>query len=142
VLVFERGYVSGDQTQMNEAVELACRAVDEAGLGTALHLPYRRSGDADDLAKVIDATREAVTPLPADDPGRPGLLADLAEAIRQRYEQHGEVIDLDEAVGLARAALALAPPEHGVHPAVLHTLALALKAAMSAPPPGPTCRSR
>ncbi|KAM4057148.1 CHAT domain-containing protein [Hirsutella rhossiliensis] len=66
--------------------------------------PQLDSGEA-----AIDLFRQAVAETPLADPGRAGLLNDLAKVLCQRFQYVGVMEDLDEAIGLIRQAIAATP---------------------------------
>jgi CHAT domain-containing protein/tetratricopeptide (TPR) repeat protein len=89
---------------------------------------FERTGDVDLLAEAIAVTRTVVDRLAADQPDRPGMLANLAALLYTRYERFGEPADLDDAVEFAGRSAQCTPQRNAHRPGRIANLAAALRA--------------
>ncbi|MGH8884732.1 MAG: hypothetical protein ACRDYX_06080 [Egibacteraceae bacterium] len=112
---------TGDAVQLDEAVELADRAVghprfadlDAAevamfwGLGGAARIHRARAGPdhPEGLDQAIEWFSQAYVTAASGDPNRPGYASNLATALTDRYERDGHRVDLARALGLCAEAI-------------------------------------
>jgi tetratricopeptide (TPR) repeat protein len=97
------------------------RSLIRGELAGALRMRFSETRDRASLDEAIEAARDAVRDLAADDPDAHYVVGNLANALQVRYEHGGDPADLEEAVEYCREALRLAGPE----PDPTHLAALA-----------------
>lgn len=74
--------------------------------GNSLFDRYELTGDVDDLAGSIEASRAAIAMLPLDSPIRVRALGNLGASLALAYQDLGDISWLDEAIEASRAAAA------------------------------------
>ncbi|WP_416981873.1 hypothetical protein [Streptomyces sp. T028] len=82
---------------------LRCTLRDNLGLVLAER--YDRDGDAQDLARAVEAHREAVVTSRPDDPNRLLYLTNLGSALQTHYDLAGDRSAMDEAVSVYQEAI-------------------------------------
>ena len=102
-------------------------AAEATDRGAVLFGNYQRTGNIQLLRATISHFSEAVATVPADDPGRPGMLSNLGAALRARFERTGQLADLDQAITLLTQAVDTAPADHPDRPLYLSNLGNALQ---------------
>lgn len=80
--------------------------------GLELYADYERTGNIQLLQAAITAFREAAGVTPADHPGRPGYLFNLAVALQTRFKSTGLPADLDQVITRLSEAVDAAPADH------------------------------
>jgi len=83
--------------------DLRCTLLDNLGLTLADR--YGRNGDTQDLARAVEAHREAVAMSRPDDPNRLLYLTNLGSALQAHYDVVGDRSAMDEAVRVYQEAI-------------------------------------
>ncbi|KAA9158558.1 CHAT domain-containing protein [Amycolatopsis acidicola] len=107
---------NGDPADLDEAIEVGRRAVAASeerdklvaaltNLNSVLLTRFARTARREDLTEGTDTIRRAIATARPDDPNRPAMLNNLAEALRESFAHGGPASDLDEALRAARLAV-------------------------------------
>jgi RNA polymerase sigma factor (sigma-70 family) len=133
---FER---SGDDRDLEEAIQIARRAVEIASggsgeeaaalsnLGAALLRRSERTGQSADLGEATEVLRRAVEIASGGSGEEAAALSNLGAALLRRSERTGQSADLDEATEVLRRAVSVAPSSGPQRDAVISSLGDALR---------------